>query len=575
MSPETFAGARDPHRPYAGMRGGLYARKSEYRGKKNSRKRSVAEQLTAGRADAERLGVQVGEQGEYVDDGVSASRHAANRERGDFERLLDDIEHKRLGIVFAWASTRLQRDLAVYVRLRDACAAAGVLWCYGGKVYDLSNKDDRFRTGLDALVGEREVDELRDNVMRALRSNAVAGRPQGRAPYGYRRVYDAKTGAYLQTEPEPDEAKIVEEICERVAAGQAYVTIARDLNARGVTPPTEFWSSKQVERASWMPVGEHPAHAEIRAEVIRRFAKSELPVTEIAKEIAKDFNEREVPLIMARWYPATITQFASDPRYLGVRTHHGIATNTEAWPRITDPSTHAQCLAVIDKRRKVKTYNTRPGRAKYLLPGNAVCDDCSAPLFSGVNGAKKTATRQGTRKRRLNCMAPGVDGKKGYHVSFDMELADDHVKNELFDWLASPGFIEAYVKSDEERAGKVSDAEGEIKVLTARLESFRQSAINGTMSAESFAVIEAGILPKIAEAEKTVMSLRVPSVVRGIAGATREEIATAWEQIDLPQQRLIVETLLEVRIKPVGRGIKPESAAPYVLVRPRKLAAAA
>ncbi|MET8627956.1 recombinase family protein [Kitasatospora sp. NPDC004669] len=563
---KTLARRRAGQRSYAGLRGGLYARKSQYRGQKSSRHRSVAEQLTAGREDADRLGVVIGEHGEYVDDGISASRHATQTVRNDFERLLDDIEHGRLDIVIAWASTRLQRDLAVYVRLRDACARAGVLWCYGGKVYDLSDKDDRFRTGLDALVGEREVDELRDNVMRALRSNAAEGRPHGRAPYGYRRVYDEKTGAYLRTEIVPEQAEIVREICERVAAGQAYKRIADDLNVRRVVPPTEFWTAKQVDRMAWLQIGEHPQHRAIRAEVIRRFDEGEA-----AKEIARDFNERALPLIAGQWWPATVTQFASDPRYIGVRTHNGVATHDEAWPRITDPGTHAQCLAVIGKRRTSTTYNKRPGRAKYLLPGNAVCDVCSSPLFSGINGAPATATAKGTKMRRLNCMQPGQGDAKGYHVSFDMQLADDYVKSELFDWLASPGFIEAYVKSDEERAQRVADAEGEIKVLRARLGSFRQAAIDGTMSAESFAAIEAGLLPKIAEAERLSSSLRVPSVVRGIAGATREEIEAAWDALDLPQQRLIVETLLDVRVKPVGRGIRPESAEPFVTVTPRRL----
>lgn len=570
MSPQTL-----PRRPrtqqgqYAGLRGGLYARKSQYRGKKNSKHRSVAEQLAAGREDADRLGVVIGSAGEYVDDGISASRHAAEHVRDDFERLLDDIEHRRLDIVIAWASTRLQRDLSVYVRLRDACTKAGVLWCYGGRIYDLSDKDDRFRTGLDALVGEREVDELRDNVMRSLRANASDGRPHGRAPYGYQRVYDEKTGAYVRTDLNPEQAEVVREICEGVASGKAYKAIADSLNARGVTPPTEFWSSKQVERMIWIPIGKHPQHSAIKAEVVRR-----LDAGETSKGIAKDFNERDLPKLAAQWYPATITAYASDPRYLGARTHNGVVTAENAWPRIVDASTHAQCLAVIKKRKKGKTYNTRPGKAKYWLPGIATCHVCNAPVFFGMNGAKATATAKGTVKPRLNCTAagvPGLYGGKGYHVSFDMKLADDFVREQLFDWLASPGFIAAYVASDKDRAQRVGDAEGELAILRVRLEEFEEQAVNGALSATSFAKIESGLRVKIAEAEKQLGQLRVPAVVADLAGATRDEIADAWELLDLSQQRLIAETLLEVRIKPTGRGTRPESAEPYVAVTPKRL----
>ena len=128
-----------PARPDgAPLRAGIYARKSEYRGKHAQRGRSVREQLDAGREDCARLGATVAR--EFVDDGRSASKHADGRSRGgrdEFDELLEWIREGRLDIVVCWQASRLQRDLAVYVQLRDACWAAGVLWCYGGRVYDL------------------------------------------------------------------------------------------------------------------------------------------------------------------------------------------------------------------------------------------------------------------------------------------------------------------------------------------------------------------------------------------------------------------------------------------------------
>ncbi|MEU5307094.1 recombinase family protein [Streptomyces noursei] len=247
MVSETFTASpgdvatRDARFPYAGLRGGIYARKSAYRGAKANRGRSVREQLDAGHADANRHRINV--VGEYIDDGRSASRHGADVERDDFERLLRDVEGDALDIVIAWASTRLQRDLAVYVRLRDTCWVNGVLWCYGGKVYDLSNKDDRFRTGLDALLGEREVDEMRDNVLRSLRANAASGKPHGLSPYGYQRVYDTYTRAFVCVAINFEQAEVVREICRRVANGETYLGIARDLNEREVPVPALRWTN--------------------------------------------------------------------------------------------------------------------------------------------------------------------------------------------------------------------------------------------------------------------------------------------------------------------------------------------
>ncbi|TGB14394.1 recombinase family protein [Streptomyces sp. MZ04] len=553
-----------------GLRGGLYARKSAYRGKTKRQGRSVREQLDAGQADADRFEVPVVKT--FVDDDRSASIYRA-REREEFESMIQWINEKRLDIVFAWASTRLQRDLAVYARLRDACAANGVLWCYGGKVYDLTNKDDRLQTGLHALLGENEVEEMRNNVLRTLRANAANGRPHGQEGYGYRRVYDPRTRALLRIEVEPAEAKIIGELCKRVAAGDAYSVIARDFNLRGVTPPARQWRKEHIGRlAEWreeLPENAliHPdwvqyikEHAHLQTEARQRLKNGD---TELA--ISQDFNERQEPLVLARWHPATIVDYASHPRYVGVRTHHGRATAEGMWPKIVKKATHARCLAII-KERKRKPHNSRPGRAVNWLSGSMVCDVCSVAVGSGRN-------KYGPYYR---CMQPKVEGRfggKGYHVSAMTASIDEYVEQKLFAWLSSPQFVEAYTKGDDELMKQAEEADAEVTLLRARLTEFRESAIAGKTSAESLAVIEAGLLPKIEEAETRAKSLKTPSLVRDLVGATPEEVATAWVDIPMPQRRLVAETLLDVRLKKAPRG-GSMPAEQHVTVVPRLAVAA-
>ncbi|MEU2179691.1 recombinase family protein [Streptomyces thermolilacinus] len=566
MSLETFAGQARGGRSLAGLRGGLYARKSAYRGKVANKGRSVREQLDAGQANADGLGVNVVEQ--FIDDDRSASTYRA-REREEFERMIEWIEAKKLDIVFAWASTRLQRDIAVYARLRDACAANGVLWCYGGKVYDLSDKDDRFRTGLDALLGEREVDEMRDNVLRSLRANAVNGLPHGQRAYGYRRVYDPHTRALVRTEKEPAEAKVVAEICRRVAAGEAYAQIALSLNMRGVVPPARDWRKEQIKRlAEWredLPENTkvHPDwvrrikdHAELRAEARERLAAGEPPL-----DVARDFNERDEPLLLARWHAATIVDYASDPRYLGSRTHHGKVTAEDAWPRIVAKATHVRCLAIIAER-KSKKHNSRPGKAVNWLSGSMQCDVCEVPVGSGRNA-------YGPYYR---CVQPGVEGVhegKGYHVSAMTGPVDAHVEGELFEWLSSPAFVAAFTQDDAAAAQQVEEAEAEVKLLKERLKGFQDKAIAGELSAESLAAVEVGLLPKIKEAEGKARALQAPSVVRDLVGATPAEVAAAWAGLALSQRRLVAETLLDVRLRKAPRGVVLPMEERLV-VRPRR-----
>ncbi|MFG2528259.1 recombinase family protein [Streptomyces sp. NPDC048516] len=522
-------------RSFTGLRGGRYARKSAYRGKSARRGFSVREQLDASQADADRLGVGIVE--DFVDDDRSASRFR-DREREEFERMIEWIEGGKLDIVFAWAATRLQRELDVYTRLRAACAKHGVLWCYGGKVYDLSNKDDRFRTGLDALIGEREVDELRDNVKRTLRANAASGRPHGITPYGYRRVYDPLTGAFIRVEKDPEQAPIVKEICKRVANGEPYKAIAADLNKRRIPAPALRWTKGMVVRLSHHEPSE-PEYLPLWRETVGRLALGEDQLA-----IARDYNERCEPLIAAIWHGATIKDYATDIRYTGARTHHGQVTKEEAWPEIVPKRIFVKCQSVIASRGS-KSTNSRPGMARYLLSGIMGCASCRVPVVSNP-------TDYGMN---YQCKQPGKNGEKGYHVSGKQAPIDEYVRGELFDWIASPAFVEAYTKGDEELQKKIAEAEAEAALLKGRLQEFRDKAIAGELSADSLAAVEAGLTPKINDAEKVAKSLRAPDVVADLASAaSRKEIEAAWEQLTVAQQRLIVESLLEVTLHSVGKG---------------------
>ncbi len=114
----------------------------------------------------------------------------------------------------------------------------GVLRSYSGRTYDIADSDDRFRTGMDALVSEDESERISRRIRRHMRANAEKGRPHGRRLYGYRMVYDPNTGALVGQELHPDEAPVVVEVFRRIAAGEAQRAISADLERRGVEPST-------------------------------------------------------------------------------------------------------------------------------------------------------------------------------------------------------------------------------------------------------------------------------------------------------------------------------------------------
>lgn len=273
--------------------------------------RSVAEQEAECLAVCDREGWQVVKV--FCDNDRSASRYA-KKARPAYEQLREFVAAGECEVLITWECSRAQRDLEDYVRLRELCRKAGVLWSYSGRLYDLSRTDDRFTTGLDALLAERESDVTRDRILRTVRANAVKGRPHGPLPFGYVREYDPSTGALVRQVINEEQAALVRETARRVLAGEACHSIAMDYNRRGTSPPRGGeWQATQVKR------------------------------------------------------------LVTNPRNVALRVHQGKVVGPADWEPILDESTYRQCLTrLTDPSRKTTSEHA----VKYLLSGIASCGVC-------------------------------------------------------------------------------------------------------------------------------------------------------------------------------------------------------
>lgn len=271
-----------------------------------------------------------------VDNDISASRHS-KKERPGF----NDVKARLAGadsvdILWAWESSRFTRDLEVYAQIRSLCERHEVLWSYHGRTYDMSRADDRFNTGLDALISERSSDDTRDRVVRAVNARVDAGRAHGRIPYGYRAVYHLHTGAPIGREPDPTTSLVVREIVRRVLAADPNYQIAKDLNRRGVVSPHAFRLQRQGK-----------------------------------------------PIDDARpWTINLVRAVAENPSNAALRTHNGVVVGDATWePLISVEDFHAVRARFADPARR----STRDREVRHLLPGIALCGVCGEPCRRVVN----------------------------------------------------------------------------------------------------------------------------------------------------------------------------------------------
>lgn len=491
----------------------LYARKSKYRRRKRDPEHlgsSVTDQLAWGREQAAERDWPIGDV--YVDDSRSASRYRKD-DREDFERLVADIERgraKRGDIVVCRESSRLQRDLAVYVRLRDTCWQHGILWCWGGRVYDLSKREDRLMTGLDALMGEDQVDIMRGQVLISTRQNAMNGRPHGPGTYGYRRVYDPNTGDLVEVVVIDECVPIILESVRRVAAGHPLLAIARDYDARGLPSPTGG-----------------PWHRN----TIRRIATNRAYLGERKHETQEAGETGEIT-----YYPAIWSAIVKDE-------------DVKVWHR-------AQAVLADPRRR-----TSKDSAIKYLNVGIAICDVCESPVKRLKNGGYEL----------YQCVANGPDGTKGFHVARAVRKVDEIVEAVLFERLSRPDAVE-WIGSEDDSMIEVTRLREELATMNAHLREHYALAAQRKLSAAGLAAVEAQMLPEIQALEKRVETIRIPPSLRGLVQPTTELVEAAWRTLSLPEQRDVIRNLLEVRILRVGKGQRDVPPQQSVIVRRRRSA---
>jgi DNA invertase Pin-like site-specific DNA recombinase len=294
------------------MRAAIYARVSS---DPKNLGRSVAEQEAEARLVCEREGWEVVQV--FTDNDRSASRYATKR-RPAFAELQAFVSNRHCDVLVCWEASRFTRDLEAYVKLRELCRANSVLWSYSGRTFDLSRTDDRLMTGLDALLAERESDQTRERVMRAMRANAAKGRPHGKLLFGYRREYDPKTGALIAQVPDETQAPLIQEAARRFLAGESAYAIAQDFKARGISGPRGgTWDMNQIRRC------------------------------------------------------------LTNPGYNGKRVHQGKVIGEAFWPAIIDDATFNQCVARFsDPSRLTHTGSS----LKYLLTGMISCGVCGGAI---------------------------------------------------------------------------------------------------------------------------------------------------------------------------------------------------
>ena len=147
--------------------------------------------------------------------------------RPQFLQMIKDAREGRFQAVLVYALDRFSRDKYDSARYKHELRDCGVRVVSATEPISDQPSGILIESVFEGLAQYYSA-ELSQKIRRGNEDNAKKCLAGGQMPLGYRRGAD---GRY---EIVPDEAEIVKEIFARVAAGDTYAEICRDLNERGI-----------------------------------------------------------------------------------------------------------------------------------------------------------------------------------------------------------------------------------------------------------------------------------------------------------------------------------------------------
>lgn len=175
----------------------------------------------------------------YADKAVSGRTDR----RPNFQRMMKDAAKGKFQYVVAWKTNRMGRNMLDAMindtRLRDL----DVRCLYTEEDFD-DTDSGRFALRNMMNVNQFYSENMAEDIMRGLMDNARKCMVNnGRLPLGYKKGDDGRYAI------EPKGAEIGKEIYERFYAGESFVDIGNDLNAKGIkTSRGNLWNKGSFHR---------------------------------------------------------------------------------------------------------------------------------------------------------------------------------------------------------------------------------------------------------------------------------------------------------------------------------------
>ena len=170
----------------------------------------------------------------YSDDNYTG----ADRNRPEFNHLLEDAKCQRFEIILCKTQSRFTRELELVEKyIHGLFPAWGIRFVSIVDNADTANRGNKKSRQINGLVNEWYLEDMSDSIKSVLNDKRKKGIHIGAfAPYGYKKDSDRKGHLIIDEEA----AAVVREVFTLFSRGYGKTAIARMLNDRKIPNPTEY-----------------------------------------------------------------------------------------------------------------------------------------------------------------------------------------------------------------------------------------------------------------------------------------------------------------------------------------------
>ncbi|HCT76907.1 MAG TPA: hypothetical protein DGG94_11735 [Micromonosporaceae bacterium] len=289
------------------------------------------------------------------------------------------------------------------------------------------------------------------------------------------------------------------------------------------------------------------------------------------RSLAAELRAQEIPTVTgAEWSADTLRDILLRPRNAGIMVHKGEELCQAPWKPLVPLETFRAAQRILtDPNRR-----TGPGAApKWLGTTLFKCGICTDEKFTKPVGMQVAI---GGRDPRYSCK-----GGSG-HLSRNVALTNKFVVTTILNRLSRADAIELLTPAKPDI--DVTALRQEAATIRANLNEQAADQVLGKISKAQLHAASAAGQARLDAIESELNNAVVDSPLKPLIGAA--DIEAAWEALSLSHQRLVIDTLVTVRILPTtrkGRGFdtdsidirfkehrKTEAATPGAGARPAK-----